>query len=260
MSHKSLFEVAKQRPSFMEVLHLLPPYTVDDVVNAYQAQKGQLSSQAESDEPAAQQLQSAYERALDHARFQESRRVWLGGRMEVFQRRQELIAEIESLGGSVVLQPNDAYVYEYGEDFAEVLRKLVAVHLTGADIGDASLAWLTGENAALGEVRLLDLSDSKVTAAGLASISALTGLRCLDLRNSTVGTDVVDLLIELRSLEWVHLGGTNVGTLARSRLKRKSSRLTVAHRTWSLLSVSPRRTRAGSICAASSPRVRDINP
>ena len=36
MSRKSLIEAAKQRPSFMEVLHLLPPYTVDDVINAYQ--------------------------------------------------------------------------------------------------------------------------------------------------------------------------------------------------------------------------------
>jgi hypothetical protein len=228
MSHKSLLEAAKQRPSFMELLHLLPPYTVDDVINAYQTQKGQLSPATEEDKSTAQQLQSAYERALDHARFQESRRAWLGGRMEVFQQRQTLIVGIEANGGTIVLQPNDAYIYEYGEDFAEVLRKLVAVHLTGPDVDDEALAWLINDNAALSEIRLLDLSNSKVTAAGLASIGALTGLRCLDLRNSAVGADVVDLLLELRSLEWVHLGGTGVGTLARGKLKRKLSRLTIA--------------------------------
>src|SRR5262249_10574232 len=138
---------------------------------------------------------------------------------EVFQQRQALIVGIEANDGTIVLQPNDAYVYEYGEDFAEVLRKPVAVHLTGPDVTDESLAWLTKDNAALGEIRLLDLSNSTVTAAGLASIAVLSGLRCLDLRNSAVAADVVDRLVELRSLEWVNLAGTAVGTLARSRLK-----------------------------------------
>ena len=74
MTRNPLAEAAKQRPSFMELLHLLPPYTVDDVIKAYQEQTKQVQ-QAE-DDTTSQQLQSAYERALDHARFQESRRAW----------------------------------------------------------------------------------------------------------------------------------------------------------------------------------------
>jgi hypothetical protein len=120
MSHKSLTDAAKQRPSFMELLHLLPPYTVEDVIKSYQERSQQLPTEDDEAAAAAQRLQSAYERALDHARFQESRRVWLGGRMEVFQERQQLIVEIEAAGGLVSLQSNDSYVYEYGVDFAEI--------------------------------------------------------------------------------------------------------------------------------------------
>lgn len=228
MSHKDLIDAAKQRPSFMELLHLLPPYTVEDVIKSYQERSQQLPAKEDEDATAAQRLQSAYERALDHARFQESRRVWLGGRMEVFQERQALVAEIEASGGTVVLQPSDPYIYEYGEDFAEILRKLVAVHLTGPDVTDVALDWMNISNTALCEIRLLDLSGARITSKGLQSISSLTGLRCLDLRQTDMSASAVDVLASLRSLEWLHVGGTAIGTLSRQRLKRKLPRLSIA--------------------------------
>lgn len=212
----------------MELLHLLPPYTVEDVIQSYEARSQQIGTEDESDPQAVQRLQSAYERALDHARFQESRRQWLGGRIEVFQDRQRLIAEIEAAGGTVSLQSPDSYLYEYGNDFAEVLRKLVGVHLTGSDMTDASLEWLNTPNAALGEIRLLELSGSRVTSSGLAGISVLTGLRCLDLRGTDVSANVVDALTSLNSLEWLHVGSTAIGMLARQRMKRKLPRLTIS--------------------------------
>jgi hypothetical protein len=227
MSSKQLRDVASQRPSFMELLHLLPPYTVEDVINSYERSK-QIEGEESADPLAVQRLQSAYERALDHARFQESRRQWLGGRIEVFQDRQRLIADIEAAGGTVVLQPTDAYLYEYGSDFAEVLRKLVGIYLTGNTVTDALLDWLSSGNQSLGEIRLLDLSGSRVTSRGLEGISSLTGLRCLDLRGTDVSANVVDALVTLPALEWLHVGSTAIGILSRQRLKRKLPRLTIA--------------------------------
>lgn len=228
MSHKDLVDAAKQRPSFMELLHLLPPYTVDDVVRAYEDRTKKLEAEPETDPSVAAKLQSAYERALDHARFQESRRVWLGGRVEVFQHRQQLIAAIEEAGGHSTLQPPDSYLYEYGDDFAEVLRKLVAVHLTGPLVNDESLGWLGLENSALQEIRLLDLSNSQISENGLQELPSLTGLRCLDLRETGLPGSVVDVLSSLPSLEWVHVGGTSVGSQARRRLNKALPRLTIA--------------------------------
>lgn len=228
MSSKALRDVAAQRPSFMELLHLLPPYTVDDVISAYKERTKQIEQTDESDPLKAQKLHSAYERALDHARFQESRRQWLGGRIEVFQERQRLIADIEAAGGTITLQPTDAYLYEYGADFAEVLRKLVGVYLTGESVIDGLLEWLNSGNPCLAEIRVLNLSASRVTSRGLEGITALTGLRCLDLRGTDVSANVVDSLTALHSLEWLHVGSTAIGALSRQRLKKKLPRLTIA--------------------------------
>jgi Leucine-rich repeat (LRR) protein len=85
-------------------------------------------------------------------------------------------------------------------------------------------------NAALSEIRLLDLSGARITSKGLQSISSLTGLRCLDLRQTDMSANAVDVLTSLTSLEWLHVGGTAIGALSRQRLKRKLPRLSIATR------------------------------
>jgi hypothetical protein len=230
MSHKKLLAAAQQRPPFMEVLRLLPPYTIADVTRAYKEQARSLHPDAGGDPQDFKALHSAYELALDHARFQESRRTWLGTRVARYQQRQDLIAQIETAGGVCALQPIDAYVYEYGEDFADILRQLVRVRVTGPHITDASLSWLQSANPALAEVRLLDLSSTAVTDDGLQHLAALSGLRCADLRDTPVSAKGLDPLASLKELEWLHLGGTSVGALARRRLRKTHPQLTIASR------------------------------
>jgi hypothetical protein len=214
----------------MEVLRLLPPYTVADVTRAYKERAKALHPDAGGDAEAFKALQAAHELALDHARFQESRRAWLGTRVEQYQQRQDLIAQIETAGGACALQPIDAYVYEYGEDFADVLRQLVRVRMAGPHISDTSLEWLKTANATLAEIRLLDLSSAAITDDGLQHLAVLTGLRCADLRDTRISAKCLDALTSLRELEWLHLGGTSVGALARRRLRKSHPQLTIATR------------------------------
>lgn len=230
MSRNQIRAMAQQRPAYMEVLRLLPPYTVADVSSAYKELAKRLHPDAGGDAEDFKALRAAYEQALDHARFQESRRAWLGDRIERYQQRQELVSRIEAAGGACTLQPADSYLYEYGEDFAEILRKLSSVRMTGGDVSDSALAWLQDENPALPEIRLLDLGGSQVTDSGLERIAALPGLRCADLRQSRVSAEAFDHLSSLPELEWVHVGGTQVGALARRRLRRRFPRLTIATR------------------------------
>jgi hypothetical protein len=214
----------------MEVLRLLPPYTVGDVTRAYKERAKALHPDAGGDAEAFKALQAAYELALDHARFQKSRRAWLGTRVEQYQQRQDLIAQIETAGGVCALQPIDAYVYEYGEDFADILRKLVRVRITGPHISDASLAWLKTANPTLAEIRLLDLNSSSVTDEGLQDVAVLSGLRCADLRDTRISAKGLDALTSLSELEWLHVGGTSVGALARRRLRKSHPQRTIATR------------------------------
>lgn len=230
MSLKPILAAARQRPAYMEVLRLLPPYTVADVTNAHKELARRLHPDAGGDPDAFKALQSAYERALDHARFQESRRDWLGQRVERYQQRLELIARIERLGGVCTLQPVDPYLYDYGEDFAEILRRLVGVEMSGPAVNDASLQWMRPPNPALAEIRALDLRASRVTDAGLTSLGALEGLRCLDLRQTDISATTLDQLPPFAELEWLHVGDTSAGALARWRLRRRMPRLTIATR------------------------------
>lgn len=212
----------------MELLRLLPPYTADDVTRAFEERTRDLQAAADGDAAALKTLQAACDMALDHARFQESRRTWLGTRVEQYQQRQDLIAQFEQAGGTYAVQPIDAYLYEYGADFGEMLRKLVSVRLTGPHVSDASLAWLRAPNPALNEIRSLDLSSSRVTDNGLQLLAVLTGLRCADLRDTGISATGVDVLATLPELEWLHLGDTSVGTLARRRLRKTHPRLAIA--------------------------------
>jgi hypothetical protein len=212
----------------MEVLHLLPPYTVADVASAYKERAKRLHPDAGGDPEDFKSLRAAYEQALSHARFQESRRAWLGDRIELYHQRQELIARIESSGGACTLQPADSYLYEYGEDFAEILRRLSVVRLTGPTVTDSALAWLRMQNPALSEVRLLDVGGTGISDESLHAVAALTGLRCADLRKTGVTAEGLERLLRLPELEWVHVGGTRVGALARRRLRRQFPRVAFA--------------------------------
>jgi hypothetical protein len=212
----------------MELLRLLPPYTVADVTGAFEERTREIQAEGAGGADALRTLQAACDLALDHARFQESRRTWLGTRVELYQQRQDLIAQIEQVGGECGVQPIDAYVYEYGEDFGQMLRRLVSVRLSGRLIADASLAWLRTANFALNEIRSLNLGSSCITDDGLYLLSVLTGLRCADLRDTGISANGVDALASLPELEWLHIGGTSVGALACRRLRKAHPRLTIA--------------------------------
>jgi curved DNA-binding protein CbpA len=60
MSHKKLVAAAQQRPPFMEVLRLLPPYSVADVTRAYKEQARSLHPDAGGDPQDFKALHSAY--------------------------------------------------------------------------------------------------------------------------------------------------------------------------------------------------------
>jgi hypothetical protein len=222
--------LARQRPPFMEALGLLPPYTVADVKKAYHDKARQVHPDAGGNADEFKALNAAYQRALDHAGFQESRRGWLGDRVERYAQRLHLAAAIEGAGGSCELERADSYLYEYGDDFADVMRQLVAVRMTGPAVTDASLDWLRRASPILSEVRLLDLSRSRATDEGVQLIVALHGLRGVDLRGTQVSAAGIGGLQALPELEWIHVGSTRVGLLARRRLQRENPRLTIATR------------------------------
>ncbi len=219
-----------RRPSSIRVLGLLPPYSVTDVKKAFHAKAARLHPDAGGDPAEFKALHFAYERALDHARFQDSRREWLGSRIERYAAREFVINQIRNIGGTCRIGALDDYLDEFGSDFAEVVRELIAVEISGPNITDDTLSWIDSVSQVGPEVRTLAVRNANISSKGLMRLAAFDSIRALDLRGTAISEDGLEVLSRFGRLEWLHLGKTGVGYFTRRRLKRDFPRINLVTR------------------------------
>jgi VanZ family protein len=210
---------ADRRPEFLVRLGVGLPCTPQDVEQAY-LEKVKL---AHPDRGGSQQdfleLQSAYGRAKEYAKFQASRRNWLAEAVERYAAQQELIAEITARGGTVAVAQLDWLAGEIGEDFAQVLETIDSVTLSGPKFNDATIDELVRRQDVLGQLHRLDLSGANVTDAGAAKLAAFAYLHRLDMTGTKVGNASLKTFAALRSLERLNVAGTRVNRLGRFWLR-----------------------------------------
>lgn len=213
------------RPACMVRLGLLPPYSVEDVKRAFRELAKEAHPDGGGDAESFGELHAAYQRGLELAGYLASRRKWLADRVDRYLARSEFVEQIEQRGGHCRLQNPDAYQADFGDDFAEMLCELVAVHLTGEAFDDAALAALnTGKVSR--EIRLLDLSGSRVTDDGLRALSGWD-LFGLDLRDTPISRQGLETVLQLPRLEWLHVGDTQIGMWNRFLLRRTNPNLEI---------------------------------
>ncbi len=202
----------------MQRLGLLPPYSVEDVKRAYRHLAKSAHPDQGGDPAEFAGLHEAYERAVNLARFHESRKSWLGERVERYAERVQFVDDLAQAGGRCLLQRPDIYLSDYGPDFAQILCEVVAIYLTEHKDADAVLARCAGLPV-FQEVRLLDLSHSSVSNDGLKPL-AESNLCGLDLRQTSITAAGLRPLQQVKTLEWVHVGQTRVGLWGRMRLRQ----------------------------------------
>jgi hypothetical protein len=114
--------------------------------------------------------------------------------IEFTEAQKAAIAKVRAAGGQVSpLAQNDA-------------RLDVAFHLSDKPVGDEQLGLLVE----LPEVAFLNLRGTKITDAGLKSVSQLKGLVKLHLEKTAVGNAGLAHLSSLTKLEYLNLYGTKV--------------------------------------------------
>lgn len=220
-----------RRPAFIRALGLLPPYSIADVKKAFRVKAVRLHPDAGGDPVAFKALHFAYERALEHAEFQDSRRQWLANRIERYAARERVMNQIQHVGGHCRLGPIDDHLDEFGLDFAEVIRELIAIELSGPNITDDTLGWTDFLGPVGSEVRTLVVKNADISMQGLMRLSAFKSLRALDLSGTAVSADGLAVLGRFASLEWLHLGKTGVSYWTRRRIKRDYPRIKVVTKT-----------------------------
>ncbi len=203
------------RPDYLVRLGVMLPCSPDDVEQAYLEKV----KRAHPDRGGSQQdflaLQEAYARAKEYAKFQVSRRRWLGESIERYARQQELIAELAELGGQVKVVQLDWLAGEIGEDFAQVLESIEGISASGPKFNDKIIDLLLRYADVLTQLHQLDLSGSRVTDEGVARLAEFTSLRKLDLTGTPVGNAGFKACANLPRLGRLAVAGSRVTRFGR---------------------------------------------
>jgi VanZ family protein len=174
-------------------------------------------------------LQEAYEQSLHYVQFQAGRRRWLAQSLEHYVEQQSAIAEIRRAGGRVEIESLYWFVGEVGEDFAQVLERVVAIELCGKQFDDALVARLLSPAPLRSSLRRLNLSGTAVTSRGLMQIGRLPKLRELNVSGTSVGKRGLSAVNNFPDLEQINLSGTRVGLTGRLALGWSRPYLLVEH-------------------------------
>ncbi|HEX4142024.1 MAG TPA: hypothetical protein VHY91_00605 [Pirellulales bacterium] len=206
-------------PEFLAKLGLAPPYSVEDVKEAYRAKVKTAHPDVGGSAAEFGQIQEAYEQALEYVRFRANRMTWLSSHVEQYAVQQEFIAEIERQGGAAEIEPVDWLKKSFGADFAQLVSRVVGLRLSNQQFGDDTIAHLLSERQMFDNLHWLDLSGSRITDRGAALLVSFRRLRQLDLRGTTVGEPSAELVGLLPHLTWVGLPPGAVGRLGRLALR-----------------------------------------
>jgi hypothetical protein len=215
-----------QRPEFMLVLGLLPPYTLEDVREAYRQKAFAAHPDRGGDAAEFNRLSEAYDRAIEYVTLQGDRRAWIAAQVECHLAQEEAAAEVRRRGGQVEYE-NMAWVKAtWGEGFELLADRLRSIRARGLADGDAFLTFLSGRH--LPYLSGLDLANSRVTDSGLRHLAGFSVLQWLDLS----GTDVTlagvrEALGHVAALAYLNVKGTRIGWLGRRSLAKQFPRLRV---------------------------------
>jgi hypothetical protein len=220
--------MADARPDFFALLGLAPPITVDDVKQAYLARV----KTAHPDHGGATTnflaLQDAFNKAIEYATFRTDRMKWLGVQAERYAAQEAVTRQIEQLGGRVEVKSIDWMKRSFGEDFAQLMDRIVGVELRGPHITDHTLELLVREQPVLQQLQQLDLTESKISNLGVLMLRVFQELRRLDLTGTPVNNGALHIAEWLPELEWLGIGKTQITLLGKMKTRFLRPRLQLA--------------------------------
>ena len=218
MSKAKTSAFRKQRPEFMVLLGLAPPYSEEDVDAAYRIQAKRVHPDHGGSTEQFHALQEAFDRAKQYVAFRSNRRQWVAGQMEGYLKVRRVIEQLEQYGAEVTSNAIDWLEQSFG-DFAQLTETINGVRLVNSVEAEAMIQTMLAHRSALAEMTRLELPGCQLTDEAVLQLESFQQLRHLDLTGTTVTKEslwIVDTILGLDSLE---LKGTQVGWWMRLKVR-----------------------------------------
>ena len=212
-----------QRPACMVALGLLPPYSAEDVKQAYLSKVKQLHPDHAGNTTEFLAIQAAYQQAQAYVRFHADRRGWIAARMEDYLAVQEVIGRLKGFGAEVETDTVDWLQRSFG-DFAELTDSVVGIRLRDAQRGDEVIGYLVGQHDRLLELRRLDLAGCRLSDESVRQLSVFRRLAHLDLSHTPITWEALHVVQWLPELESINVDGTAIKWWTRRKLRAQMRR------------------------------------
>jgi hypothetical protein len=201
----------------MARLGLLPPYTPEDVEQAYLRRIQEIRPAERGAQAAFYEIQHAYEQAKEYVRFHGDRRGWIAKRMEDYVAVQEVIGRLRQFGAEVETDAIGWLEKSFG-DFAELSESIVGIRLRGAANADEAILYMIYQHPRLLELQRIDLTGSVVSDSSVLQLSVFRRLSELDLSRTPITWEALHVVGWLPELVNVRVEGTGLNFLTRIRL------------------------------------------
>jgi len=223
----AVLESTDDRPDFMVLLGLQPPYEIEDVKQAYLEKAKRAHPDRGGKMEDFVRLHDAFEKATQFAQFKASRMRWLGAQIERYARQEELLAQLRAAGATVIVERIDWLRHSFGDDFAQVAEQISAVAMGGPQFDDGSLELLLANANELTGLTFLDLADSRVTDDVAPRLAALSHLKRLDISGTRITNRGLMALKDCAALRWVCARDTKSNWWGRFWLRRALPLVTI---------------------------------
>lgn len=227
------------RPRFMVHLGLLPPYSLNDVKNAYWTKARTAHPDAGGSAEEFVRLNEAYCQAKEYVRFVGDRRHWIGELTERFIRHTQCVEALKEQGAVVELHQED-WRFETMEDFAQLTEVLVGIRWSSTAAVGEFVEILRNHPGCFSSLRLLDLASSDLCDSDSIEIEKLTSLVRLDLRRTSISNRSFERLCQLPHIEDIHVKGCRVGWIHFLRMRWRHRNIVFHTNDHVTLTASPR--------------------
>ena len=215
------------RPEFMAILGLLPPYSLDDVKRAYLVKVRSAHPDHGGEITAFRRIQEAYEAAQQHVQFNSDKRSWIAAQVDRYVALSELEEKLRGHGAEVEYQQTDWLQKSYG-DFAEMTAKVQAISLKDSPAGNEVAQLLVTHHVLVGSLKRLKFLRCELSDDAALSFRCFQLLDYLDLGGNKLSRRVSVLAESIPTLKEFHLEDTAVGMWEKMKLSRVLRKRAVA--------------------------------